>query len=1234
MTRRLVIAGALFAALALAAVWLARSEAALGFVVRRIAAASAGRVQIEGASGSLLGPLRAERVSVRGEASRVIAEDVTLAPRWRALAGGVLAAELVSVRSLRIEREAASGEPAAPPGSLALPIALELARVEIARVDVTGRGEPQSFADVRGAVRLGRARHALALEHLASQWGELSGSVELGARAPFPLEADLALARREAPAVSASVTARGTLLAPELELSGDGSGARLAGAAGLAPFEAAPVRRFALRVDALDLASLWPSAPRTEATFEATGEQAATGELSGVIRFENAATGPLSKHVLPLRSLAAKLSWREGALSFPELALDLGPAGAAAGDGRVADGALRLALAAERLDLHALHETLRATRLAGRLDAALAPRSQRVAVELRERGRELRGVLSREGKAVRADVVVLRLGRGTLAGAGEWDGARAFQAQARFRAFDPAALGELPSASLSGTIAAEGELGSPWRARLEFTLDGSRYRGRRLDGRGALTLGAEGFSHADARLAIGPNRFALRGGFGQPSESLALTLRAPDLGALGDDFRGEIDATARLTGTRARPGGEVALRARDLALPGALSLGSLDASAALSADGRRALRIALRADRLAAEGVAIERAELDAAGTPTDHAIALLARGPEGEVSAHLAGGWSEGWRGRLDALETRGRLALSLIEPAPLRWAPGRLAFGPARMSALGGEVALAELSLARGRWSSAGAASELSLAALLSAVHRDPTPAGDLRLQGVWVIPADPTQLGQIRIEHASGDAVLGGTALGITSLVADAALGARVARVYGRLAGERLGEAAFDATLEAAPGSALLARTAKLEGTLDANLASLRAAGGLVGVSARVDGTAKLALSATGNVGSPRVTGSLEGDRLRFDWPAAGVSLRDGALRARLAPDVLHVDALSFAAAKGALRASGAIPLDGAPARLAWEADHLRVLDRPDRNLEVSGAGEAGIAQGRLALRGRLRANRGYIELPRAQQARLGDDVIVLGRAPKASGAGAARRLDLDLELDAGKRLHVVGGGLDAQLRGKLRVRSLPDGTLVAYGKIDASRGTYRAFGQQLEIERGALLFDGPLNDPALDVLALRKNLAVEAGVELSGTLSVPLARLTSDPPVPDSEKLSWLVLGHGISDASASDTGLLQAAAATLLRGDEAVPIGQRIARGVGLDEIALRQTGDGTTEATGRAVALGKRLTDALYLEYEYGLEAASHLVRLHYALTRSLSLRAETSGVTSNVGVNFRKSWD
>ncbi|HEU4430115.1 MAG TPA: translocation/assembly module TamB domain-containing protein, partial [Myxococcota bacterium] len=978
-----------------------------------------------------------------------------------------------------------------------------------------------------------------------------------------------------------------------------------------------------------------PNAPHSDLEVLLTARGAADALLAGTLRATNAAAGPLSRRALPLASLASELRFAGGVLEFPGVAARIGAAGEARGSARLQGGALQLELALERLDLLALHERLRATRLAGEVQASIAAQRISGSLALREAGRELRGRFAREGRALRAEDVRIAIGGGEIEGEGEWDGGAAFSARARCAAFDPAALGDFPSASLSGSLDASGELGESWRARLEYDLSGSRYRGQPLTGRGALTLAENRITRADAQLRLGANRLHARGALGAAGDTLALTLDAPDLSALGEEFRGALALDVTLRGTRARPGGEVVASARELRL-GGVAFGALDAKASLGTDAERALAVDASAQRFALGGALFDDAALAANGTLAAHTLALSANGAElGSLRAELAGGWDGAWAGRAVALETSGRVALALQEPAPLRYAPpARLSFGPARFSALGGEIALGAFELADRRIETSGVASELSAHDLLVALGRDASNAGDLRVRGVWVIPRDPAQLGQLRVELAGGDAQLGGAALGLRTLQVDAALGERLARVNALLEGERLGRAELNAELTAAPGRALLARTAALDAKLDADLASLRALGGLLGISARVEGRARLALRATGSVGAPRYEGTIAGDALRFDWPTAGIALRDGELRARLAPDELFVENLSFAASKGTIRAHGSAPLDGSPATLTWEADHLRVLDRPDRNLEVTGKGSASLGARHLALRGELRANRGYLEVPRTQQEKLGDDVVVLG-SERREANGDAPRLELDLALDAGRNLRIVGAGLDTYLRGQLRVQTLPDGKLVAFGEIDARRGTYRAFGQKLEIERGSLIFDGPVDDPALDVLALRKHLPVEAGVELTGTLKTPLARLTSNPPVSDSEKLSWLVLGHGVSDASAADTALLQGAAASLFGGDGAVPIGQRIARGVGLDEISLRSTGDlATTEAAGRAVALGKRLSDKLYLEYEYGFEAASHLVRLHYLLTRALSVRAETSGTTSNVGLNFRKSWD
>jgi translocation and assembly module TamB len=236
-------------------------------------------------------------------------------------------------------------------------------------------------------------------------------------------------------------------------------------------------------------------------------------------------------------------------------------------------------------------------------------------------------------------------------------------------------------------------------------------------------------------------------------------------------------------------------------------------------------------------------------------------------------------------------------------------------------------------------------------------------------------------------------------------------------------------------------------------------------------------------------------------------------------------------------------------------------------------------------------------------------------------------------VDVELDFGEHLTFVGQGFNSGLTGKLHVKTTPNRQLVADGTINAERGTYTAFGQRLAIERGKLYFDGPLDNPGLDVLALRKNQAVEAGVEVVGTVQVPVVRLTSKPPVPDNEKLAWLVLGHGLDNTTSADSVALQAALAALA-GSGGEQIGQRVAKGFGVDDISFRSASTarpGTTAA--QVVAISKRLTDKLSLIYEQGLAVANNSLRIEYVLSRTVTLRAE-AGLVNGFGIYYTRSYD
>jgi len=392
----------------------------------------------------------------------------------------------------------------------------------------------------------------------------------------------------------------------------------------------------------------------------------------------------------------------------------------------------------------------------------------------------------------------------------------------------------------------------------------------------------------------------------------------------------------------------------------------------------------------------------------------------------------------------------------------------------------------------------------------------------------------------------------------------------------------------------------------------------------------------LALAGTLAAPLLTGTLEGDRISIEAPQHGVALKDGRLRAELTEHALMLKDFSIAGPSGMLAASGTLArreIKG-ESHIKWQADALRLLDRPDQRLTVTGSGTIDLSNDRLRMRGQLKVLDGHIEFERPTTTRLGDDVVVVGR--KAKPAPSARRkppLDLDATLDFGERFQIVGAGLESGLQGNLRMHTSSDGTLLATGRVRAVNGTYFAFGQKLTIERGQLYFDGPIDNPGLEIVAVRKNLPVEAGVEVTGTVRIARVRLISEPPVPDGEKLAWLVTGRGLDNASGADIALLQAAASTLINSKESIPLTRRIARQVGLDDIGMRSTGSSSGALDSQMLVVGKRLSDDLYLEYERGLDIASTVLRLTYQLTRTFSLRIE-SGTASAFGLFYRRSFD
>ena len=122
------------------------------------------------------------------------------------------------------------------------------------------------------------------------------------------------------------------------------------------------------------------------------------------------------------------------------------------------------------------------------------------------------------------------------------------------------------------------------------------------------------------------------------------------------------------------------------------------------------------------------------------------------------------------------------------------------------------------------------------------------------------------------------------------------------------------------------------------------------------------------------------------------------------------------------------------------------------------------------------------------------------------------------------------------------------------------------------------------------------------------------------------MPDSERLSWLVLGRSSYDAA--DTALLQRAAVALLSG-EGRGISGQLADALGLDDVEFK--GGESLESGG--VLLGKRFSKHFYLAYEKGLDATVGTLYFFLDINRALKLRAQT-GQQSALDLIYTVSYD
>ncbi len=831
----------------------------------------------------------------------------------------------------------------------------------------------------------------------------------------------------------------------------------------------------------------------------------------------------------------------------------------------------------------------------------------------------------------------------------------------------------LAGVPLQGLVKLDGRAstGSGWAVDADLraaanraTLQG-RFAAHAADDRWRLDLDAPALAALQPLIALAPTvAAALRGPdnaplAGQLSGQVQTQGRWPVLSAT---------ATLRGTALQAGPLRAARLQAQVQAGPDA------NAPLALQLDAEQLIVGSVRADTLQArvEGTLAEHAiTLDALSPlrPPAWADALLGGKPNGSrVQVRSQGQWQASdarssllpgrWRSRNLEVEAQGRSATPSAAPTT-PWLRARdlqvqlQVDANARVQAASAEPGRVELLGTGLRWTEAqwradagNAAAEalldaqlepLAVAPWLTRLQPGSGLGGNLVLSGHARVALGARVAADVVLERAGGDLTLtddtGTQAFGLTDLRLALAAQDGTWHFTQALAGSNLGVLAGAQSLRLPVQATWPRPDTPMQGVLEWQIADLGAWAPFTPPGWRLGGMLRTGAALGGSFGAPEVTGELTGSRLAVRNLLQGVDVRDGELALSLRGSQATVDRFVFKGGSGELRLTGGASLGAEPsAKLQLSAEHFQLLGRFDRRIIASGNAALALTRQALTLDGRFRIDEGLVDFSRTDAPSLDSDVRVHGgRAARATatatatadatdatdatppGSGSPRTVRVALQVDLGDELKLRGRGLDTRLRGSLALSS-PGNRMAVNGSVSTQAGSYDAYGQKLAIERGVLSFNGAADNPRLDILALRPNLDLRVGVQVSGSAQNPRVRLFSEPEMSDTDKLSWLVLGRAPEGLGRTDTALLQRAALALLAG-EGQGLDKTLLANIGLDEFSVRQIETGEVKDT--VVTLGKQLSRRWYVGYERGVNSTTGTWQLIYRVAQRLTVRAQ-----------------
>ncbi|MBZ9610590.1 autotransporter assembly complex protein TamB [Rheinheimera maricola] len=709
---------------------------------------------------------------------------------------------------------------------------------------------------------------------------------------------------------------------------------------------------------------------------------------------------------------------------------------------------------------------------------------------------------------------------------------------------------------------------------------------------------------------------------------LAMTVAIPTLAQSINGAQGSVSADVNITGQREAPQLTGSLSANALQWQDvSLQQLTLDTNLSVNSEHKFTTSVSLQASNGEYQQHSFEQLTLTLNGSELQHQLTLQLSGAEHNAAIELSGSLkaNEHWQGTLLAASldsVAGRWQLVESTELDYRFANAQLTVQPHCWQQSPAELCVVEpLLLGAGQLAVEFKLQQFALSALADFLPPQMAVQGqvDAHVSANWQSGKQPQA--QLKLNGSSGDwryqaeqpVTLSWQSWALDAVLADDTLNSSLDWQFDNSSALQTEVSISD----------VQSASRQLQGKLLLQQFSLAFLQPLLEQNSELAGILNSDLHFSGDLSHPDINGKLALNSFKLAGKQAPVDVTDANI------------ALAFngqqATLQGLVNTSrGRIDLNGDatwPQIDNWQAtvnvkgDELS-LQIPQAQLQVAPDLTLTAKPGLTSLSGTVQIPFARINIDSLPQTAVGltDDLVLLDEnlQPIQTERQTAFALQTDVNVVLGRRVQLSAFGLQTRLSGNLRVRQQPLQQPTFNGDVRLQDGTFRAYGQDLLIRQGKMSFNGPADQPFLNVEAIRNPANMEddviAGIRVTGPADNPTASIFSEPAKPQANALAYLLMGRDIG----SDSGSAGSALTTSLIGMSIASTGAvvgELGEAFGVRDLTLDTAGAGDNSQ----VTVSGYLSRDLQVKYGYGIFNAVGEFTLRYRIMRNLYLEAVNS---------------